>query len=84
VVVLDDDHTCGVSWLLPSSARSSLVMPDGLRQALERHGLSFDGLSAAERRHAISLIREARTPQIRASRTAALVRHLSAGGRHDR
>ncbi|MGH3871666.1 MAG: HAD family hydrolase [Pseudonocardiaceae bacterium] len=66
----------GVAWLLQSRQRSQYTVPANLRSLLERQGLSLDVLSPSDRRHALSMIREAKSDETVAERTADLVRFL--------
>jgi FMN phosphatase YigB (HAD superfamily) len=75
-VVLDTEAMPGVSWLLRQRERSQFVAPARLRTALAAEGISLDDLSAADHRHAISMIREARNAETEAERIADLVRFL--------
>jgi phosphoglycolate phosphatase-like HAD superfamily hydrolase len=70
----------GVVWLLRGRERSQFTVPADLASLLERKGLSLDVLSASDRRHALSMIREARTASTVAERTAELVRLLEERG----
>ncbi|HZM82432.1 MAG TPA: HAD family hydrolase [Candidatus Limnocylindrales bacterium] len=70
------DALPGVAWLVPGRERSPYTIPAGLRGVLEGYGLSLDVLSTADRRHALSMIREARSDTTVAQRTADLVRFL--------
>jgi FMN phosphatase YigB (HAD superfamily) len=65
-----------VAWLFQGRIRPPYTIPAGLRHALEAQGLSMDMLSTTDRRHALSMIREARDDSTAAERTADLVRYL--------
>jgi FMN phosphatase YigB (HAD superfamily) len=75
-VVGTQDALPGVGWLVHGRDRSPYQVPAKLRGVLAEQGLSLDGLSPADRRHAISMIREARSDSTVAERTAELVRFL--------
>jgi FMN phosphatase YigB (HAD superfamily) len=66
----------GVAWLVQGRDRSQFTIPAGLRRVLEDQGLSLEALSPSDRRHALSMIREARSDSTVAERTADLVRFL--------
>jgi FMN phosphatase YigB (HAD superfamily) len=75
-VVLDTEGMPGVSWLMRQRGHSQFVAPARLRTALAAEGISLDDLSAADHRHAVSMIREARQAETEAERIADLVRFL--------
>jgi FMN phosphatase YigB (HAD superfamily) len=75
-VVGQRDALPGLAWLVQARGRSPYTIPASLRSVLDGHGLSLDVLSAADRRHALSMIREARSDSTAAERTADLVRFL--------
>jgi FMN phosphatase YigB (HAD superfamily) len=66
----------GVAWLVQGRDRPPYTIPASLRAVLEDHALSLDSLSPSDRRHALSMIREARSESTVAERTADLVRFL--------
>jgi FMN phosphatase YigB (HAD superfamily) len=66
----------GVAWLLQGRDRSPYTVPGNLRGILKERGLSLDVLSKSDRRHALSMIHEARNDATVAERTADLVRFL--------
>jgi hypothetical protein len=75
-VVMAGDPLPGVCWLLRPGDRRSYQTPAQLRALLEREGLDLDVLSPTERRHALSMIREARASGTVAERTADLLLFL--------
>jgi FMN phosphatase YigB (HAD superfamily) len=75
-VVGQRDALPGLAWLVQARGRSPYTIPVSLRGVLDGHGLSLDVLSAADRRHVLSMIREARSDSTVAERTADLVRFL--------
>lgn len=66
----------GVTWLLRGRERSPYRIPASLQTLLEQKDLSLDALSASDRRHALSMIHEARADSTVSERTADLVRFL--------
>nr|WP_145491760.1 MULTISPECIES: HAD family hydrolase [Streptomyces] len=75
-VVADHQELPAVSWLLERRGRGTYVVPADLRRELQHQGLSLDGLGPEEYRHAIAMIREARSEQTTAERISDLVRYL--------
>jgi FMN phosphatase YigB (HAD superfamily) len=69
-----------VAWLVQGRQRSQHTIPGELRSLLENRGLSMDVLPAADRRHALSMIHEARSGPTAAERMADLVRFLEERG----
>lgn len=81
------EHVGGLLWLSSVPDRRSSVMPDDLAEALWAAGVSLDGLSERERRHLVSMAREAKDPTVREMRIADIVafahRHRAqSGGTH--
>lgn len=70
----------GVLWLLQGRERSQYRIPAALRSLLEHKGLSLDVLPPSDRRHALSMIHEARAGSTAAERAADLVRFLEERG----
>lgn len=66
----------GMVWLLRGRQRQPFTMPTNLRAALETKRLSLDVLPPPDRKHALSMIREAKTDATRAQRIADLVSFL--------
>jgi FMN phosphatase YigB (HAD superfamily) len=75
-VVAQEGALPGLVWLVQGRDRSPYTIPVALRGVLDCHGLSLDLLSPADRKHALSMIREARSGSTVAERTADLVRYL--------
>ncbi|MGI5401433.1 HAD family hydrolase [Streptomyces sp. CA-135486] len=65
-----------LAWLHQPPDRRPYQAPAELKERLEREGLSLDGLSQADRRHALSMIREARSSTAVSERMADLVLFL--------
>ncbi|MDH6108193.1 FMN phosphatase YigB (HAD superfamily) [Kitasatospora sp. MAP12-15] len=75
-VVGHQEELPGMLWLLQGRERSPYTVPASLHRLLEEKGLSLDVLSAADQRHALSMLHEARADSTVAERTADLVRFL--------
>jgi FMN phosphatase YigB (HAD superfamily) len=74
----------GVAWLIGGRERPPYTVPADLATLLNREGLSLDVLSASERRHALSMIHEARADGTLAERMADLVSFLLARSEKER
>lgn len=74
----------GVAWLAGGGERPPYTIPADLATLLNREGLSLDVLSPSERRHALSMIHEARADCTLAERTAGLVSFLLARSYEER
>jgi len=65
----------------PRADGRSIEAPADLARVLAVHGLHLDPLPAHERRHLVSMVREARDPTVRAERIAAVIERLREGSR---
>lgn len=70
-----------ITWLLRGRERPQYTTPASLRTLLASQGLSLDVLSPSDQRHALSVIREARTDATVEERTRDLVRFLMERGK---
>ncbi|MFC6084179.1 hypothetical protein [Sphaerisporangium aureirubrum] len=75
-MVGDREELPGIAWLVRGRERPQYRIPASLSGLLEQKGLSLDVLSPSDRRHALSMIHEARAGSTLAERTADLVRFL--------
>ncbi|MGF1425336.1 HAD family hydrolase [Kitasatospora sp. LaBMicrA B282] len=75
-VVAHQGELPALAWLLAGRERSPYTVPASLRALLAEKGLSLEVLSAADQRHALSMIYEARADSTVTERTADLVRFL--------
>jgi FMN phosphatase YigB (HAD superfamily) len=78
----------GLCWLTPVADRRNGTVPADLASALQADGFSLDGLPDRERRHLVSMVREAKAPEVREMRVADVIAFLQAsqaerGGRTD-
>lgn len=79
-VVWPADAMPAVAWLVQGRQRSQHTVPRELRSLLEARGLSMDMLPPADRRHALSMIHEARSESAMAERMTDLIRFLDERG----
>lgn len=78
-LVLPDRHGVPpLGWLVPEHDRRPAVPPGDLAAHLDQAGLTLDGLPVHDRRHLVSLVREAKDATTRAARIADVVEHLRA------
>lgn len=78
LVVPGDVGPGGVLWLSLTEDRRQTTAPQDLVEALARGQASMDGLPERERRHLVSLVREAREPAVRQARIGDIVAFLGA------
>jgi FMN phosphatase YigB (HAD superfamily) len=68
LVVPQDLGWEGLAWLSATENRRNAIVPRDLAEALAAVGASMDGFPEREHRHLVSLVREARNPEIRNAR----------------
>lgn len=65
-----------LGWLVPMRDRRTDSPPSDMIAAIEREGITMDGLPLTERRHLVSLVRESKNPEVRTERIREAVTFL--------